>query len=106
MSDAPIDGPAKIVAPTPCYTCAGGHMHPTSLRDRVFHYRGAVLDFDGDVVVPVCDTCGDLHLGGERTSRVDAVLTRLHLAVALRLADPDTRHPETDWGPPVGKEIW
>lgn len=106
MSDAPIDGPAKIVAPTPCYTCAGGHMHPTSLRDRVFHYRGAVLDFDEDVVVPVCDTCGDLHLGGERTSRVDAVLTRLHLAVALRLADPDTRHPETDWGPPVGKEIW
>ena len=22
------------------------------------------------------------------------------------LADPDTRHPEIDWGPPVGKEIW
>ena len=106
MSNAPVDGPAMILAPPPCYNCPGGYMHLTSLRHRRFHYRGAVLDFDEDVVVPVCDTCGDLHLGGERTNRVNAVLERLRLEVVARLADPDTRHPETDWGPPVGKEIW
>ena len=106
MSDAPIDGSATIRATPPCYTCAEGHMHLTSLRGRPFDYCGSVLLFDEDVMVPVCDTCGEVHLGGKRTNRVNAVLERLRLAVVARLADPDTHHPETDWGPPVGREIW
>ncbi len=30
----------------------------------------------------------------------------LTLEQMCALITPENRHPETDWGPPVGKEIW
>jgi antitoxin component of MazEF toxin-antitoxin module len=41
----------------------------------------------------------------ERAAQYDP---RVRLSLEELLADfkPEHRHPETDWGPPVGKEVW
>ncbi|HEX3728501.1 MAG TPA: AbrB/MazE/SpoVT family DNA-binding domain-containing protein [Opitutaceae bacterium] len=48
----------------------------------------------------------DLRLEGNRVVLVPAAKQRPTLKQLLKGITPENRHPETDWGPPVGKEIW
>lgn len=68
----------KSVSSTPvtCPSCEWGRFRPTNLRGRQLDYRGTVVTVEEDLVVPVCDTCGDLRLGGEPTAALSRVLER------------------------------
>lgn len=68
--------------PVTCPSCEWGHLRLTNLRGRQLDYRGTMVTVDEDLVVPVCDTCGDLRLGGEWTAAVSRVLEHLRANAA------------------------
>ena len=74
------DEEAAVVPPRLCYTCETGHMRPTGLRGRRVEYRGAVVTVDEGLVVPVCDACAEMQLGGERTTHFNRIVERLRAA--------------------------
>lgn len=61
-----------------CYSCETGTVQPRNLKGRTFDYRDErALEFDEDLTVPACDTCGELYLKGDLTRRFSEALERL-----------------------------
>jgi hypothetical protein len=69
----------------PCGGCGEGYLQPTNIRGRKLDHRDdpAVLVLE-DLVVPVCDTCGDMPLTLAQATELDAVLERAYRRKRLR----------------------
>ena len=67
-------------AERPCYACAAGVVRQTNIHGRPFDYRGTAVVLDRDLVVPVCDACGEMRLGSENIRQLNASLERLRAA--------------------------
>lgn len=96
------------LATKPCYSCDSGTMRLTNLRGRLFDYRDEpALAFDEDLEVLACDNpqCRELRLGGERTTRVNAVLERLRLAKKQEAALHFMEAAEREF-PEIPRSLW
>lgn len=59
----------------PCGSCGRGTLRPTNLRGRALEHRDdPAVRVRANVVVPVCDECGDLALNAEQTRALEAAL--------------------------------
>ena len=91
---------------TPCYACDTGTVVETNLRGRKFNYLDELnLVFDEDLVAPVCDTCGELYLGGTVTQPFGDALERLRLSRKQSAAVHFVERVEREY-PAVPRALW
>ena len=69
--------------------------------------RGKVIRRDGELLVLIReDVAARENLQEGMEVEVLPARDRLMLEELLEGITEENRHPETDWGPPVGEEIW
>jgi hypothetical protein len=84
----------------PCYACETGTVRPANLRGTTLAYRDEPdLVIDRDVVVPRCDTCGEMWLQARDTAKLNDVLEALRLVRKRQAAEGfvsvvERRYPE------------
>jgi hypothetical protein len=76
---------ADPLAPRSCGGCGMGMQRPTNVAGMVMRHRDDPrVRIRDDLILPVCDVCGDMALNEEHTDALDAVLERSYRRKRLR----------------------
>jgi hypothetical protein len=78
----PIDSGPRVRA---CGSCGEGMLRPTSITGTTMEYRDDPrVRIRRDLVLPVCDACGDMALDEEQTIALDDALEEAYRRKRLR----------------------
>jgi hypothetical protein len=76
----------RALKPRPCGSCGAGVLRPTSLRGRLLEHKDdPAVRVRADLVVPVCDACGDMALNAAHTRALEAALEEAYVAKRTKM---------------------
>jgi hypothetical protein len=76
----------RIESRRACGSCGEGYLEPTNIRGMKLEHRDdRALRIPADLVLPVCDRCGDMALNREQTVALEYILERAYARKRLRL---------------------
>src|SRR5687768_898764 len=76
---------AGTFTPRSCGACGVGTLWPTNVMGMVMRHRDdPLVRIREELVLPVCDVCGDMALNAEHTEALDAALERSYRRKRLR----------------------